>query len=443
MITPSSPVDGPSVPTSPSGRLDFLDATRAFALLLGVVFHASLSFVPIFMGWAVQDVSTSAWVTGFTTVSHSFRMELFFLLAGFFARHAVQRRGAPEFLRARFIRIGVPFLVGWFLLRPLLVSGWILGSMSLRGTVNIPGALWGGVLSFSTLPEGLYTGTHLWFLYYLALITGLALGVRWLLSGMAAGREPWSRRVDAAVAWLATSPGSILWPAIPTAVLLAFMQGWGVDTPDRSLRPHLPVLLLYGGCYALGWMLGRQEELLARFSKLTPVRLILAGLGMTTVLWLGGMERDPAHPRYQAAHVGYAVAYALTLWSLVFLTLGLFGKWCSRPNAVVRYVADSSYWMYLIHLPIVLWLQVAVAEWASHWSFKLALVSAVTVGIALFTYDLAVRSTWIGQVLNGRRSERVLVPWLLGRRGPVSAARGSSLGIDGSGGTACRWVHPI
>ncbi|MBL9176073.1 MAG: acyltransferase family protein [Verrucomicrobiales bacterium] len=405
-------------------RLDALDATRAFALLLGVVFHASLSFVPVFMGWAVQDVSTSPWVTGFTTVSHSFRMELFFLLAGFLARNTVQRRGAREFLRTRLIRMGIPFLFGWFLLRPLLVSGWIVGSMGLRGTVDVPGALWGGVLSLSNLPIGLYTGTHLWFLYYLALITGIAVGVRWLLSGTAAGRESWSRRADAMMAWIASTPGSILWLAIPTAVLLGFMQGWSVDTPDRSLRPHLPVLLLYGGCFGLGWMLGRQRDLLARFAKVTPMRILIACLGIGAVLWLGALERDPAHPRYLAAHVGYAMAYALTLWSLVFLTLGIFGKWCSRPNAAVRYVADSSYWMYLIHLPIVLWLQVAVAEWALHWSLKLTFVSVVTVGMALLTYDLGVRSTRIGQILNGRRRDRVLIPWLLGRRVPRTAACG-------------------
>lgn len=433
-----SPAKGSPAPGSDPVRLDFLDATRAFALVLGVVFHASLSFVPVFMGWAVQDVSTSAWVTGFTTVSHAFRMELFFLLAGFFTRNAVQRRGAGEFLRARLIRIGIPFVVGWFLLRPLLVSGWILGSMSLRGTVDIPEALRAGVLSFSAFPEGLFTGTHLWFLYYLALITGITLGIRWLMSGAASGREPLARRVDVAMTRLAGGPGPILWLALPTAVLLIFMQGWSVDTPDRSLRPHLPVLVLYGGCFGLGWFLGRQPELLPRFAQPSAGRFLLASLGIAGVLFLGGIERDPAHPYFREAHLGYAVAYAVTLWSLVFLTLGLFGKWCSRPNAAIRYVADSSFWMYLIHLPIVVWLQVAVAEWALHWSFKLGLVSAVTVGIALFTYDLGVRSTWIGQVLHGRRSERVLTPWLLGRTGSRTAAVRPSVGINRSGGLACR-----
>ena len=96
------------------------------------------------------------------------------------------------------------------------------------------------------------------------------------------------------------------------------------------------------------------------------------------------------------------------MWSLVFLTIGVFRKMCQRRNAIVRYVADSSYWMYLAHLPIVIWLQVAVAELPLNWSFKLAIVSAATIAISLFTYELLVRSTFIGLVLNGRRRERML-----------------------------------
>jgi hypothetical protein len=64
--------------------------------------------------------------------------------------------------------------------------------------------------------------------------------------------------------------------------------------------------------------------------------------------------------------------------------------------------------MYLIHLPIVVWLQVAVAEQPWHWSLKLTIVSAAAIAISLLTYDLFVRSTCIGQVLNGRRRERML-----------------------------------
>ncbi len=394
-------------------RLDYLDATRAFALLLGIVFHACLSFMPIFMGWAVQDVSTSPLVAMFMTVSHSFRMETFFLLAGFFSHLTFHRKGAGEFVRSRVLRIAVPFVVGWFILHPLVVSGWIMGSASLRGDVDVWAGLLGGFQSLSTLPAGIFAGSHLWFLYYLAMITALVLAVRGLLTTTGSRHAKMVRRADTAVAWLVNSPVSLLVLAVPTAATLWFMRFWGMDTPDQGLQPNIPVLVIYGGFFVLGWMLSRQRELISQFARLTPQRWILAGLGIAAILLLGEIERDPGHPHYVAAHVAYAVSYALTMWSLVSLTIGVFKELCQRPNAFIRYIADSSYWMYLVHLPVVVWLQVAVGELPLHWSLKLAFISTITIALSLFTYDLFVRSTFIGWVLNGRRRDRVMVSWVL------------------------------
>jgi len=399
-------------PCAESSRLEYLDATRAFALVLGIVFHACLSFMPVWMGWAVQDISTSPLVGMFMTVSHSFRMEAFFLLAGFFGHLTFHRKGGGEFVRSRVLRIVVPFVVGWFFLRPLLVSGWIMGSASLRGDVDVWAGLLGGFQTLSTLPAGIFAGSHLWFLYYLALITALVLAVRGFVTATGSWHDAMIRRADAIVAWLANSPVSLVILAVPTAATLGFMRSWSMDTPDQSLWPHLPALAIYGGFFVLGWMLSRQRELISQFARLTPQRWMLAGLGITAILLLGEIERDPGHPRYFAARGAYAVSYALTMWSLVFLTIGVFRKLCQRPNAFVRYVADASYWMYLIHLPIVVWLQVLVAELPLHWSLKLVFISTMTIAVSLLTYDLFVRSTFIGWVLNGRRRDRVMAAWI-------------------------------
>ena len=394
-------------------RLDFLDATRAFALVLGIVFHACLSFTPSFMGWAVQDISTSPLVGMFFTVSHSFRMETFFLLAGFFAHVMLHRKGTADFVRSRAIRIGVPFVVGWFLLRPLLVSGWIMGSASLRGDYHFWPGIRDGFESLKSLPAGIFTGSHLWFLYYLALITAMTLVLRGVMKLSGSWGGAMAKRSDGVVAWLAHSRLSLPVLVIPTAVTLWFMRFWAVDTPDQTLLPNLPVTLLYGGFFLLGWMFGRQPDAITGFVRLTPERWILAGVGIAATILLGGIEQDPGHPHYAAAHVEFAASYAVTMWSLVSLTIGVFKKSCSEPRLWTRYVADSSYWLYLIHLPIVVWLQVAFAEVHLHWSVKLAFITTITLAVALLSYDLFVRSTWIGWILNGRRRERAVTPFVL------------------------------
>jgi peptidoglycan/LPS O-acetylase OafA/YrhL len=389
-------------------RLDYLDATRAFALVLGIVFHASLSFLPTFMGWAVQDISTSPLVGDFSLISHSFRMAAFFLLAGYFGCVTLQRKGAADFIRSRALRIVVPFVAGWFVLRPLLISGWIMGSASLRGDYDFGAGIRAGFKSLETLPAGMFTGTHLWFLYYLALITALALVVRALLKATRIWNFASMRAADRFTLWLAESRFALPVVIAPTAVALWFMQYWGMDTPDRSLWPHGPVTTIYGGFFAFGWMLARQPDAIGRLARLSGDRWVLAVAGGVGCLRLAGIQSDPGHPHYFAAHVGFVACYAATMWSLVVLTLGVFKKLCSRPRAWVRYVADSSYWMYLIHLPMVVWLQVAVAEFEVNWALKLAFVSAVTITVSLISYDALVRSTWVGWLLNGRRRERVL-----------------------------------
>jgi uncharacterized membrane protein YcfT len=82
-------------------RLDYLDAVRSFALIMGVIFHAILSFIPVFIGWAVMDISTSGFVSIFIMINHSFRMELFFLIAGFFSHMKFHQQGVQIFLKSR------------------------------------------------------------------------------------------------------------------------------------------------------------------------------------------------------------------------------------------------------------------------------------------------------------------------------------------------------
>lgn len=393
---------------SDSNRLDYLDAVRAFALLLGVIFHASISFLPIFIGWAVMDISTSPVISVFMLVSHSFRMALFFLIAGFFSHMTMHRKGIAVFMKSRLMRIAVPFMAGWFLLRPLLVSGWVMGAESLRGDVHIASGLIAGFAALGQLPQGLFVGSHLWFLYYLLLVTG---GVLILRSGVSLHRPTYrvvTRVTDAVNRWVAGSGLALFAVAMPTAACLWFMENWGMDTPDQSLVPDIPVLLVYGGFFVFGWLLHRQLPLIERFARLSWGRFGLAGVAMVAAVMLSGYQMQAGHPQYAWFRAGFVLAYALMMWSLVALSIGLFKRWFDRPSKTVRYVADSSYWLYLVHLPIVVWLQVAVAELPFHWSVKLTAIFLITVVIAMVLYDLFVRSTFMGATLNGSRKPRVL-----------------------------------
>ena len=116
----------PSVDSTPSASLrrHDLDALRAFAMLLGIALHASLSFATI--PWVVHDTRQSELYSTFMLAVHGFRMPLFFLVSGFFTAMLWRRRGLASLLKQRAVRILVPCLVGLATVIPLVnwVSAW-------------------------------------------------------------------------------------------------------------------------------------------------------------------------------------------------------------------------------------------------------------------------------------------------------------------------------
>jgi peptidoglycan/LPS O-acetylase OafA/YrhL len=64
----------------------------------------------------------------------------------------------------------------------------------------------------------------------------------------------------------------------------------------------------------------------------------------------------------------YLCAYLFAQWCATFCVIGLAIRYLAAPSARWRYLADASYWMYLIHLPIVMLLQAWMLRWPLHWS---------------------------------------------------------------------------
>jgi hypothetical protein len=96
----------------------------------------------------------------------------------------------------------------------------------------------------------------------------------------------------------------------------------------------------------------------------------------------------------------------LLIWNMAFGMMGMFHALIKKENILIRYLADSSYWLYIIHLPLVLVLQFLVREWPINAFVKFLLINIATITLLLFSYHLLVRSTWIGWLLNGR-----MMPW--------------------------------
>jgi peptidoglycan/LPS O-acetylase OafA/YrhL len=88
--------------------------------------------------------------------------------------------------------------------------------------------------------------------------------------------------------------------------------------------------------------------------------------------------------------------------------IGLFLKFASRPSPLGRYLSDASYWIYIMHMPVVVLLQVAMMPVPVPALAKIPIVLGLASVVLVVSYDFMVRPTWIGALLNGRRYPRRL-----------------------------------
>ncbi len=369
----------------PTPRYHDLDALRATAMLLGIVLHAALFLVPD--AWPILDKKASDNLPYGDVVSaiHGFRMPVFFLLSGFFTAMLWQRRGLGGVLKQRLQRVGLPLAVGCVTIVPLSTWVWILVTdyhLAKEFPAETPVAF---MAAWVWLLSWLDDFHHLWFLWHLLWLVGLfALLARLGLTFT----HRW--------AW---------WTLVPLVALPQFFMLWiGADTSTGLIiAPH--VLAYYAMFFLFGAFLHQRAVTVQKWLAAAVVPALLGLYPLVAfVLRTAVRTYDDGDPGTASAIwlAGTVVQVAYT-WLMCFGLMGLFQWAMAVERPWVRYVSDSSYWLYLAHLPLV----VALQRWAIDWDVSVHLKFAVIVVgatlVLLASYHIAVRHTPIGAFLNGPR----------------------------------------
>lgn len=391
------------IETRPAGaareeRIHALDNLRAVAMWLGIVLHAGISFMLLETPWPVRDVARHWSFDVLVGAIHGFRMQLFFFLAGFFARLLHERLGAWGFAKHRLLRIGVPLVAGMVVILPMVGALWFWGMSQRENPIVLP---------FEQRPRlGSIPSGHLWFLQYLLVFYALSMGVV-----AAGGRLP--TRVlaagDRAFDWLFRTRMRALWWVPPTVVCLWNGPMWGeVEAAGMDSVIRLRVVGYYGLFFVAGWWLHRRRLWLGELSRFLKMSF---GVAVVTLLvhWsLLSAALKPEHPHYTGLKVVSLSCAALYAWLMTFAVTGWFLRFAGQHRPWVRYLADASYWCYLLHLVPVMWLQIVLGQWRVNGWLKFALMNVVTMVFLLVSYHWCVRFTFIGTVLNGRRTRGAL-----------------------------------
>ncbi|MEH2488964.1 acyltransferase family protein [Bradyrhizobium sp. AZCC 2230] len=225
--------------------------------------------------------------------------------------------------------------------------------------------------------------------------------------------------LDGVFARIMRNPLAPLLLAIPIGIAFSLDPRWinvmGVRTPDQSLITNVQAWIGFGIAFGVGWLLHRQVDLLRLLERRWLSHLLIAlGLILISFVLVGVMTSAPGAPKlpfsFATLRLVSAILYAPAIWISSFAAIGLALRFMSGFSPTRRYLADASYWLYLIHMPIVMTLQVALSQRDWPGLIKFAIILVVAIPPMLASYHLLVRFTFIGAVLNGRRAEKRVLP---------------------------------
>jgi len=103
-----------------SDRIFFLDNIRYLMVLLVVVLHAAASYSFYTTWWTVNDENSIFFDYIFRTLG-VFLMPVLFFIAGYFVLPSLHKKGTWHFIKSKFKRLGIPWLIGVMLLGPVEV----------------------------------------------------------------------------------------------------------------------------------------------------------------------------------------------------------------------------------------------------------------------------------------------------------------------------------
>ncbi|CAH9049685.1 Glucans biosynthesis protein C [Pseudoalteromonas holothuriae] len=372
-------------------RVHYLDNLRAYIMWLGVVIHVAMLQMASDTPQKLREPALSEWADMLVFSIHSFRMPLFFILSGFFMAAILGRKGVVETIRLRLLRIGVPLLI----FGPII--SYLLGFIQIEYLQLMQSH--GVAIDESWITKAKdypFNLGHLWFLYYLLLCHLILIPLFY-----------WSPLPNSGVFkklryWVSHPAMLIIYAALIAYIDSHFERG--MIPAEGALMPNTLQLLHYVPYFYFGLMVYKFRRIwLNHFQRCWGRYTLLGCFMMLTTLVL----IEPLLYQQGSQVDNFIVAYCYGLWGWLwsFALFGFFKRWVFGYQPWLRYLADSAYWVYIIHLPIVLLVSYFLydVDWPIY--SKMMVNIFVTSILSLLSYHAFVRYTALGKLLNGKRKK--------------------------------------
>lgn len=368
------------MPEGASQRRHHLDAIRVSAILLLIPYHAA-RYVQKGDGGA-EIVDAVVWFV------HTWHMPLFFAISGFLAASALRRSTAVGQLRARFRRLGLPLVIGMLTVVPL-ANFLVIGAAALwprKGELPPKREL--DIANVFTLSP-----RHLWFIAYLLMISVVAIGVWLAIQRAPAVGAAVNRGFRALIrSWWAVP----VLAAISAAILIT-KTGWVAGgTASNSLIPAPTLFAYYSLFFFFGWLLSGQTDLVEDLKSGAWLRL---GAGVLIAVpafllfydsgdFTGNVGTPGILAEIDELRIYGLFTVGLVCWLTLFGIWGVLARHIRNESRLLRYLADASFWIYLVHIPFLVALQSSLSTTDLATPVRWGLAVGGTLALALGTYAL-------------------------------------------------------
>ncbi|MFM1905567.1 MAG: hypothetical protein RIT32_363 [Actinomycetota bacterium] len=300
---------------------------------------------------------------------HAFRMPAFFFIAGFFAAMLFHKYGAGGLVLHRLKRVLLPLVIFW----PLTVLAFqLIFAISTTGNV-------------APAEQDFIEFYHLWFLAYLLYVTVAAIVIVKLLPMVfLRSVKLLDYKFFQLVIYIVFT---LSLAAIPfTLELDGTLKTASAVAPDNSM------IVFYLIIFLLGWLAFQNKIMLTNYKKFWYLFLIVGLIGYFVHLATA-----------EDLDFDYRVVYFGASLSLSFAILGIVLNLISGQSKLVSYISQSSYWIYIVHLPIVFLMLILLDEYQLTIGVRFLFVLIGTTVISVASYQFLVRGKPIGRLLGEKK----------------------------------------
>ncbi|MDC0724604.1 glucans biosynthesis protein MdoC [Phytobacter diazotrophicus] len=317
----------------PAQREYFLDSIRAWLMLLGIPFHISLIYSSHM--WHVNSAHPSWWLTLFNDAIHAFRMQVFFVISGYFSYMLYLRYPLQRWWTVRVERVGIPMLTAIPLLTlpQFIMLQYVNGRAQDWHTLSLYD-------KFNTLVWELIS--HLWFLLVLVVLTTVSM---WLFRRIKSNAARLLDNITLGKLSLAFLAFGIIYAAFRRLVFIIY--------PDilRDALFNFAVMqsLFYIPFFLLGALTFINPRLKSLFINPSPACFVASLIGFVAYL-LNQRYGSGDGWMYETESV---ITMLLGLW-MVNVVFSLGYRMLNFQSARVSYFVNASLFIYLVHHPLTL-----------------------------------------------------------------------------------------